>query len=166
MRAFPEGIESYESPTIITTKSKMFTKNKVSHFYHDGAFIAYEKGNKDLAIVKYASTGLIDQERRFHFILNDLKILRQRYGDPRIVSDDASLIVFITSDSGKGMERALRTVFEDKEKLRTNFASLIIEKMGSERMEVHGTLIGQELKKRFVKTENNALFLDINFTYA
>lgn len=166
LHAFPEGIESYESPTIITTKSIMFTKNKVSHFYHDGAFIAYRKENKDLAIVKYASTGLIDQKRRLHFILNDLNILRQRNGHPPLVSDDASLVIFITSDRGKGMERTLRTIFERKEELKTNFASLIIKKMGSERMEAHGTLIGQELQKMFVKSENKALHLDINFTYA
>lgn len=164
--AFPEGIEAYESPTIVATGSPMFAKKPLTHFWHRGLLLPYEKENKDLAIVKYAATGLVDQDKRFRFLLDDLRTLRQQNGHPPIVSDDASLVLFITSDKANGMTSALRTTFENRHELRTNFSSLQIDQAGQERMELAGSLIGKELKKRFVKNEGKALLIDIDFTYA
>lgn len=150
----------------MTTRSPMFAKKKLTHFRHGDRLLPYEKENKDLAIVKYAAMGLVDQDGRFRFILDDLRTLRQKNGHPPIVSDDACLVIFITSDKANGMKMALRTTFESKHELRTNFAALQVEQAGQERMELAGSLIGQELKKRFVKAEGKALLLDIGFTYA
>lgn len=164
--AFPEGIESYESPTIITTDSPMFTKRKLTHFLHDSHFLPYEGENKDLAIVKYAATGIIDQDRRFRFLLNNLQLLRRRNGHPPLVSDDACLVIFVTSDKAIGMAKALRTTLERRHELRTNFSALQMEQKGYERMESSGILVGQELKKRFVKAENGALLIDLDYCVA
>jgi hypothetical protein len=122
--------------------------------------------NKDLAIVKYAATGLVDQNSRYRFILDDLRNLRKKSGHPPILSDDSCFVLFITSDKGSGMTKALRTTFENIGELRTNFASLQIEKGGQERMERAGIIIGQELKKRFERAVGGALLLDIDFTNA
>jgi len=163
--AFPEGIEAYESPSIMTTRSPMFAGRKLTHFEHRGQFLKYEKKNKDLAIVKYASTGLVDQNNRHRFLLDDLRSLRKKNGDPPILSDDSCLVLFITSDNGKRMTEALRTATGDNHELRTNFAAVQIKK-GDERMERAGIIVGQELKKRFVKAIGGALLIDINTTQA
>ncbi|PKN86882.1 MAG: hypothetical protein CVU51_06490 [Deltaproteobacteria bacterium HGW-Deltaproteobacteria-1] len=163
--AFPEGKESFESPSIITTGSPMFASRKLTHFEHKGEFLPYEKKNKDLAIVKYASTGLVDQNNRYRFILDDLRYLRKKNGHPPILSYDACLVLFITSDKGNGMTEALRTTIDYSHELRTNFAAVQIEK-GDERMERAGIIVGQELKSRFVKAMGGALLLDINTTHA
>ncbi len=163
--AFPEGIESYESPSIMTTRSPMFARRKLTHFEHKGQFLKYEKKNKDLAIVKYASTGLVDQNNRYRFLLDDLRSLRKKNGHPPILSDDACLVLFITSDNGNGMTEALRTTIDDSHELRTNFSAIQMEK-GAERMERAGIIVGQELKKRYVKTIGGALVLHIDTSQA
>ena len=162
LSAFPEGIESYESPTIIATGSPMFAKTKLTKFLHDSQFLPYEGENKDLAIVKFASTGLVDQNRRFRFILNSLRLLRKKNGDPPLISDDTCMVILVTSDRAIGMTRALRTTFERRHELRTNFAALQMEKREQERMEIAGLIVAKELKKRFVKAENGALLFDID----
>jgi len=164
--AFPEGEKSYESPTIITTGSPMFAKNKLTHFLHDSQFMPYEGENKDLAIVKFAATGLVDQNNRFRFLIDNLRSLRQKNGHPALISDDACLVLFITSDRGVGMTKALRTTIERGHELRTNFAAIQMEQRGQKRMESAGILVGQELKKRFVSAENGALVFDIDHCVA
>lgn len=166
LSAFPEGIKTEESPTVIATKSKMFTKKKLTHFLHKDVFIPYEKENKDLAIVKYGSTGLVDQKERFRFILDDLRSMRHKNGDPPLLANDTCFVVFFTSDWGIGMEKALRTLYEEKFEFRTNIASVRVEKRGGDRMEFAGVLLGQELKKRFLKIENKALLIDLKRTYS
>ena len=165
LQAFPMGSQTKESPAIITTESRMFARTDLTSFWHKGELVSYKGDGKDLAIVKYASTGLIDQNRGFHFIVDDYRKLRQENGDPPLMSNDLCLVVFITSDRGKGMAGALRTVFENKRALRTNFASLIMEKRGAERMEVAGLIVGQELKTRFRGLKDGGLLLDIDFAY-
>ena len=163
---FPEGGESYESPTIITTGSPMFAKRKLTHFLHDSQFLPYEGENKDLAIIKFAATGLVDQNRKFRFLLNSLRFLRQKNGHPPLISDNTCLVLFVTSDRAIGMTKALKTTLERRHELRTNFAALQMEQKGQERMESAGILVGQELKKRFVKSENGALLFDIDYCVA
>jgi hypothetical protein len=166
LHVFPEGIESHESPTIIATRSPMFAKKRLTHFWHGSQLLPYQGENKDLAIVKFAATGLLDQDRRLRFVLDDLRLLRQKNGHPPILSDDACLVLLVTSDKASGMSSALRTTFEKMQELRTNFAALQMEQGGRERMEIAGTLVGQELKKRFVKAKDGALLFDIDYHFA
>ena len=163
---FPEGIETEESPMVIATRSPMFSQKKLTKFLHKGEFIPYEKENKVLAIVKYCSTGIVDQVDRFRFILDDLRTKRHDNGDPPLLADSACIVVFITNDWAKGMDKAIRTIYEENLELRTNIANIKVEKRGNDRMEVAGILLGRELKKRFLKVVNKALLLDWEKTYS
>ena len=116
--------------------------------------------------MKYCSTGLVDQEDRFRFILDDLRNKRHENGNPPLLADPTCIVVFITSDWGKGMDRAIRTIYEEKLELRTNISSIKVEKRGNDRMEFAGVLLGREFKKRFLKIVDKALLLDWEKTYS
>jgi len=161
---FPEGAKTSESPMIISTGSPILGHGKISTFLHEGAFIPCAGKNKDLALVKYCSTGLMDQDERFHFILDELRIARHLKGEPPLLAGEAAMVVFVTSDWAKDMLAALDYVHTKAPNMRTNFISVRVPKVSGEnnkRMAYVGQVIGKELGKRFIQHEHDALLLEV-----
>lgn len=164
LSAFPEGKGTAESPAVIVTKSPLFDLSRVKSFFHEGSMIPYTGKNKDLAIAKFCTSGFIDQDEKSHFIIDDLRTMRFRNGDPPMHADDSVLVAFITSDRASGMQSALDYIMSHQKSKRTNFACLQTDKQlaqGDQRMINAGYLLGSELKKRFVRLENRALLLKL-----
>lgn len=159
--AFPEGAMTPESPMIMGTKSPILAHLELTSFLHERGFVPYEGENKDLALVKYCSLGLVDQDDRYHFLLDDIRNDRYRRGEPPLLADQAVLVVFITSDQAPGMTKAIE--FAQGAVLKTNFSSLRVPKLPSpndERIAFVGDVVGLELRRCFLGLENDALTLD------
>jgi len=164
LAVFPEGAKTSESPMIISTGSPILGHGKISSFLHEGVFIPYTGKNKDLALVKYCSIGLMDQDERFLFILDELRNARHLKGDPPLVADEAAMVVFVTSDWAKDMLAALDYIHTKVKNMRTNFFSVRVPKLSgenNERMAYVGQVIGKELGKRFIHHEHDALLLEV-----
>jgi hypothetical protein len=161
---FPDGSKTAESPMIVSTQSPIIPDKEVQSFLHKGQFIPYKGENKDLAIVKYCSTGFVDQNERYRFLPDELRNARYGKGDPPLLADTAVLVVFVTSDLGKGMTEALDYVRLHAKNIRTNFVSLRIKKTedwGKRRIAQVGQIVGQELRKSFIKLESDSLLLEL-----
>ena len=88
----------------------------------------------------------------------------QRPSLPALLADTAVLVVFVTSDLGRGMTETLDYVCLHEENTRTNFVSVRIKKTedwGKKRIAAVGQKVGQELRKSFVKLENDSLLLEL-----
>lgn len=163
--AFPEGATTPESPMVMATKSPILAHLQIDSFLHRGAFIPHSGENKDLALVKYCSTGVVDRDERFHFLLDDLRNDRYKKGDTPLLADKAVLVCFITSDRSRGMARAIDYVQCKTHHVKTNFASLKIPKLPSrnnERIAFVGQAVGTELRRCFVRFQGDVLILDLN----
>jgi hypothetical protein len=161
---FPEGTKTAESPMILSTESPILGSRKITSFLHEGRFIPHSGKNKDLALVKYCSIGLMDQDEHFHFVLDDLRNQRHLNGEPPLVADEAAMVLFVTSDWAKEMLKAINYVQTKAKTMKTNFAHLRVPKVSGEndkRIAVVGQIIGKELKKRFVRHEQDGLLLDV-----
>jgi hypothetical protein len=164
LRAFPEGRYTAESPALMVTKSPIFNLNKVQGFFHRGAMIPHKGENKDLAIAKFCTSGFIDQDEKYHFVIDDFRAMRHLERDHPMHANDAVLVAFITSDRASGMQKALTYVMSDQNPQRTNFVSLRTAKQlstGDERMANAGYLLGKELKLRFVCIQDRGLLLKL-----
>lgn len=164
LTAFPEGGKTRESPQLIVTGSPIFAIGKVRSFFHEGTQVPHVGKNKDLAIVKFCSTGFLDQDERYRFALNDLRELRLKSGQPPMHADSSAAVVFITSDWGAGMNEALDYVKSKSRSNRTTFLAIRLNKeiaSGDRRVGNAGFMLGSELKKRFVTHESDALVLDL-----
>lgn len=133
-------------------------------FIHEGRQVPHTGKSKDLAILKFCSSGFLDQDERYRFALNDLRELRLTSGQPPMRADSAAAVVFITSDWGAGMNEALDYVKSKSRANRTNFFAIRLKKevaSGNRRVGNAGFTLGSELKKRFVTHESDALVLDL-----
>jgi len=91
--------------------------DELTSFWHEGKFIPYPKTkhpNKDLAIVKYCTIGVVDQNEYYHSIFLDARW--NIYPTCDFYLDKYVLLVFITSDKGSGMKRALNWYTEYQRK--------------------------------------------------
>ena len=123
--AFPEGKETPESPMIVPTSSPIISEHNVQSFYHDGGFVPFEGKYKDIALVKYCSTGFFDSNEKFHFLVDELRNMRHNRGDPPMLANDSVLNIFITSDWASGMNEALGYIQNNrKTAIKCNFISL------------------------------------------
>lgn len=164
LETFPEGGRVQESPALIATGSPIFPLGRVSSFLHEGTFVEHAGKNKDLAIAKYCWLGLIDQDERSHFVLDDVRAERFAKGDPPMHADGAALVALVTSDFGAGMREAVDYAMNKARGRRTNFATLQVDhKMvsGHDRMRVAGNLLGQSLRPLFVRSEAGGMLLDL-----
>jgi len=162
--AFPDGAKTAESPHVITTSSKIICDKRMTSFLHGGEFVPFQGENKDLAIVKFCTTGVVDQNEEFHYILDDVRYLRHSKNDPALGANNSVLTVFITSDKARGMSSALDHVFKGETKMRSSFMSFQVPKLSGkkhERIKFAGNMLGVELKKRFVHLERDALLLNM-----
>lgn len=162
LAVFPEGKATAESPAVVVTKSPLFDLSRVKSFFHEGSMIPYAGKDKDLAIAKFCTNGFIDQDEKFHFVIDDFRTMRYRNGDPPMHADDSALVVFVTSDRASGMQSALDYVMSHQKSKRTNFACLQTDKkmaQGDQRMINAGYLLGNMLKPRFIRIENGGLRL-------
>jgi hypothetical protein len=162
--AFPESNGAAESPGIIATNSPFFGPAKVTAFLHEGQFVPHTGKNKDLAIAKWCSTGLVDQDEHFRFVLDDLRQMRYSNGDPPMHANSAAMVTLVTSDWGSGMTEALNYVQTKAKSHRAYFSCVRLNKslaQGKERMENAGYLLGQELRKLFVRIEKGAFVFEI-----
>lgn len=162
LSAFPEAKKTTESPAVMVTKSPLFDLSSVRSFFHEGAMIPYAGKNKDLAIAKFCTSGFIDQDEKLHFVIDDLRTMRFRNGDPPMHADDSVLVVFITSDRASGMQGTLEYVMSHQKSKRTNFACMQTDKelaQGDQRMSNAGYLLGTMFKQRFIRIENGGLLL-------
>lgn len=162
--AFPEAKTCAETPGVIATGSPIFAAEKVQSFLHEGVFIPHKGKNKDLAIAKFCSTGFVDQDDRFHFLLDDLREMRLREGDPPMQASSAATVSLITSDLSSGMTQALKWTLNKTTAHRTNFAPLLLDQVaaqGNRRMVNAGLILGMELRKRFIRVERGGLLLNL-----
>lgn len=82
--------------------------DNLTSFWHEGKFIPYPKTkhpNKDLAIIKYCTIGFVDQNEYYHSIFLDATW--NMYPRCSFYLDRHVLVVFITSDKGPGMKKAM-----------------------------------------------------------
>lgn len=164
LAAFPEAKDAAESPGVIATSSPFFSPSKVTAFLHEGVFLPHAGKNKDLVIAKWCSTGLVDQNERFRFVLDDLREMRYANGDPPMHANSAAMVTLVTSDWGAGMTEALKYITDTAKSHRAYFSCVRLNKsmcQGKERMENAGFLLGQELRKLFVRIERGALVFEI-----
>lgn len=161
LSVFPDGAGTSESPMVLVTDSQMFAMTKVSKFFHNGEYLEYKGKNKDLAILKYCSSGFIDQNEQHHFVLDDLRALRFRKGDPPMHANESIMVVFYTSDKAQGMQGAAGAATSSG--TRGNFAIIFTDKInskGDKRMHHAGAVLGQVLKNRFIEIKDGGLVLD------
>jgi len=164
VNAFPEGAKTDESPMVVSTRSQIIAETKMKSFLHNGEFIPYRGENKDLAIVKFCSTGVVDENECFHYILDDIRTMRDKRREPPLRADSSCITVFITSDWAIGMLKALNHVFESSTKIRSSFISYRVPKLSGknqERIAYAGNVVGVEFNKRFIRHENGGLLLDL-----
>ena len=161
---FPEGAETQESPMILSTRSQIVNPQQISSFLHNGQFIPHSGPNKDLALVKYCATGLVDQDERYRFLVDDLRNMRHFRGEPPIMASESTIVIFVTTDWATGMLAAIETVQGNRNSLRTNFITLRAPKKpgaGQHRMAFVGAIVGKETKKRFIRHEHGSLLLNL-----
>lgn len=92
---------------VVATKSPLLPDDLV--FEHDGEYLESRRGNKDLAIVKYCSSGVHDQNGRVYHILNCLSyVASPEEGTLPLIPSENWLVVLVTSDFGPDMHRALK----------------------------------------------------------
>ena len=147
-----------------TTSSPILNIDRIKSFFHRGQFVAHEGKNKDLALVKYCSTGLMDQDKKYHFVLDDLRHKQHLNGDATIASAESTATIFVTSDSAQDMRLAIENVKQFRKNLRTSFVTLQLPKVqgrGEARMTTAGEVIGFEMRKRFVRQEHDALLMEL-----
>lgn len=164
VNAFPEGAKTDESPMVVTTKSQIISEMQMSTFLHNGKFIPYSGKNKDLAILKFCTSGVVDQNDNFHYILDDMRSLRDKNNDKPLRSDTSCIVVFITSDWAKGMLEALDHVYDSSTRIRSSFISYRVPKLSGknhERIAYAGNAVGIELKKRYVKNKDGGLIFNM-----
>lgn len=163
--AFPEARVCTETPGVIATGSPIFRADKVRSFLHEGVLIPHQGRNKDLAIAKFCSTGFIDQDDRFHFLLDDLRELRRQKDEPPMHANSAIAVVFVTSDMSTGMTEALDWVLSKSAANRTHFTCLRLDQAaaygGGRRTVNAGLILGQEFRNRFVRIERGGLVLSL-----
>ena len=159
---FPEANACVETPGVIATGSPIFNPAKVSSFVHEGALVPHVDKAKDMAIARFCSTGFVDQDDRFHFLVDDLRELRRREGQAPMEANSAVAIVLITSDLAPGMTQALNWVATRTKAHRTNFRCIRLTQeaaQGSDRMLKAGRILGRNFKGGFVRIENGGLLL-------
>ena len=83
-----------------------------------------------------------------------------------MLANNSVLVVFVTSDWAQGMVNALTYVHKKVDAIKCNFISLKIPKAlqggRKERISYAANAIGTELKKRFIKFEDDFLFLELD----
>ena len=164
LHVFPEAKNTAESPALMVTKSPIFNLSKVQSFFHKGAMIPYKGANKDIAIAKFCTSGFIDQNEKYHFLIDDFRAMRHMERATPMHGNDAVIVAFITSDSASGMQRALTYAMSNHNPQRTNFVCLRTAKhlsTGDQRMANAGYLLGKELKQRFVCIQDRGLLLKL-----
>lgn len=164
LTSFPEASATAESPTVVSTASPMFSLSTIKTFFHDGTLVPYSGKNKDLAIAKYCSTGFVDQDERFHCVVDDMRQMRYERGDPPMHADQSVLVAFVTSDRASGMNEALRFVMTKSKSYRGNLSYIQTDKslsQGNQRMTNAGYILGLEFKRRFIRVQDKGLLLEI-----
>lgn len=164
LTAFPEANQTTESPTIVSTSSPMFSPSKVRSFFHDGSMIPYEGRNKDLAIAKFCAAGFLDQDEVFHSLIDEMRRMRHRNGDPPMHADESTMVVFFTSDNASGMARAIKYVMDQSTHTRTHLSIGLLSKdavSGPDRLLRAGGILGTELKKRLIKIQDGGILLEV-----
>jgi roadblock/LC7 domain-containing protein len=135
----------------------------LTHFQHDGKLIEYKGIQKDLALIKYCSSGFIDQNNMYHHVISDVynKIRLTERKIPNIPFKYWA-VVFVTNDKALGMKQATSWL----EKLKGNKCTSSIFLLPDEYSTVHnkhksaGELLAVDLKKRFVKATKKGWFFD------
>lgn len=161
---FPDASRTNESPTVIATSSPMFKRGNVQSFFHKGQMVPYSGTNKDLAIAKVCGAGFLDQNEVFHSVVDDMRRMRDRHGDPPMHSDESIMVVFLTSDQASGMANAISHIMDESTPTRCHLSIITLSKdiaSGTERMKQAGALVGHELNKRFVEIRNGGMLLQL-----
>jgi len=147
---------------IIATHSPFFKKLPIRRFWHKGCWRDYAGSSKDLAIVKYCATGLLDQDENFRFLVDEMRTLRYARGDPPMSANPACMVTLVTTDSAHDMSTALDEIFGAP--VRAHFTVLRFSKVavkGLGRLAHVGQIVGSELRKRFIRVERGGLVLDL-----
>ena len=161
---FPDAKRTTESPAVIATSSPMFKHGNVKSFFHKGQMIPYSGPNKDLAIAKFCGAGFLDQDEVFHSLVDDMRRMRDRQGDPPMHSDESAMVIFLTSDRASGMANAISHIMDDSTPTRCHLSIITLSKeaaSGADRMEKAGALVGHELNKRFVEIRDGGMLLEL-----
>lgn len=165
LSAFPEAALCNEHPAVVSTFSPIFNPEKVLSFFHDGKMVPHTGEAKDLAIVKYCTSGFYDQDNKLHSLINDMRAERFRKDEPPMHADESIMVIFFTSDNARGMDKAINCVMNSNDSNRVHISVLNISKSiakGQNRTEYAGIIFGQELRKNFIKIHNGGLLLKVS----
>ncbi|MBX7151414.1 hypothetical protein K1X84_07225 [bacterium] len=101
---------------------------KFKKFLHEGEFIEYSGDNKDLAIIKYCTVGVVDPLGNYYHILRDYRYqLFSQYNRLMVPFERSILVAFITSDHQIGMTNALKWYEEQvKDRMRVDYKFFVL----------------------------------------
>ena len=154
----------FELPIVhISTPSKMFPE--LNKFEHDGRFIDYKGDNKDLALIKYCSSGVTDEEGQFyHVILDAFKSATINGIDFPINSIEHWGVIFITKDEAYGMDYAKKWL-QETNKSQCLVAPLHVPNnyaVAQHKNKFAGELLAVDLRKRFKGNTDKGWLIDIS----
>jgi len=165
LSTFPEAKASSESPAVVSTFSPMFNLSKVSAYFHEGEMVAYEGKKKDMAIAKYCGPGFLDQNEVLHSLVDDMRAMRFRKDEPPMHADESIMAVFFTSDNASRMEKAISYIMNKATPTRVHLSIVKMSKnvaSGKQRTKRAGAILGEELRKRFIKIKDGGILLEVD----
>lgn len=153
----------FELPIVhVSTPSIMFPK--LNKFEHDGRFIDYKDNNKDLALIKYCSSGIADDKGHFyHAILDAYKSAIINGMKFPAHSLEKWGVIFITKDEAYGMDNAKKWL-QETDKSQCLVATLHVPNeyaVTQHKNKFAGELLAVDLRKRFKDSTETGWLVDI-----
>lgn len=137
---------------MIPLRVKESFDKKFKMFLHEGKFIEYSGDNKDLAIIKYCTVGVIDPLGNYYHILRDYRHqLFTQYNQLMVPFERSILVAFITSDHQIGMTNALKWYGEQvKDKMKVDYKFFVLRVPQLPELTTHQRI--KEIATRFCET--------------
>lgn len=153
----------FELPFVhISTPSIMFSD--LISFEHEGELIEYKGKNKDLALIKYCSSGITDQTGLTRHVIVDAqnKSLEEKSCFP-VAPLENWAVLFITSDNGSGMNKATKYLSESKQSLCIVTPMLIPPQysVARHKSKYAGEFLAVDLRQRFKGCTDEGWLIDL-----
>ena len=145
----------------VSTKSIILTN--ATHFQHDGNFVEHKGHFKDLALIKYCSSGFIDQNNQHHHVILDTYKTSNDLGlDIPDIPLQYWAVVFVTNDKGIGMKKATDWLRELKHSMCWATPLYVPDKYATaeHKNKYAGEKLAVDLRQRFVTSSGNGWFFD------
>lgn len=135
---------------IVATKSPLLPVNL--RFKHNGESVAYEGIDKDLAVIKYCSCGVRDENDGYYHVLQCLQhVAKPEQGRPAEIPLENWLVVFVTTDFGYGMKQALNWLASCSSSMSWVVPISVPKNSAKDRgwVEIAAEILGADINRRF-----------------